>query len=281
MTIVVTGATGHLGRLAVESLLSRGVPAGEIVAVGRGVEKIRDLADRGVDVRRASYDEPESLRAAFAGAEKLLFVSASDPGKRIPQHQNVIDAAKAAGIRKIVYTSAPFADTTDLPIAGDHKATEEALKASGIPAIFVRNSWYVENYNFADILEQGLVGASGEGKLSLAPRVDYAEAAAAAILTDDQDQQVYELGGPAVTKAEFAAEIARVTGRDVTYTDLTPEKYEEFLTGAGQPPFVAALFAGVERSTTGGALDTGSADLEKLLGRPATPLSEAIRAALS
>ncbi|WP_306208875.1 SDR family oxidoreductase [Actinoplanes sp. RD1] len=280
MTIVITGATGHLGRLAVESLLSRGVPAGELVAVGRNVEKIKDLADRGVEVRQASYDEPESLRAAFAGADKLLFVSASDPGQRIPQHRNVIDAAKDSGIRKIVYTSAPYADTTDLPIAGDHKATEEALIASGVPSVFLRNSWYVENYDYAETVEKGLVGASGEGKLSLAPRADYAEAAAAAILADDLDKQAYELGGAAVTKSEFAAEIARQSGRDVSYTDLTPEKYEEYLTDAGAPPFVAALFAGVERSTAHGALDTGTADLEKLLGRPATPLSEAIRAAL-
>ncbi|GAA2579110.1 SDR family oxidoreductase [Winogradskya consettensis] len=281
MTIVVTGATGHLGRLAIESLLSRGVPAGEIVAVGRSVEKIKDLADKGVVVKKASYDEPESLSAAFAGADKLLFISASEPGRRIPQHTNVVNAAKAAGISKIVYTSAPFAATSDAILVTDHRATEEALTASGIPSVFLRNGWYVENYNLPTALDHGLVGGAGEGKINIAPRSDYAEAAAAAILADDVDQKVYELGGEGVTLAELAALVSEVSGREVTYTNLPEEKHVEFLVSVGLPQEFAVVLADVDRAASQGALNTGTADLEKLLGRPVTPIAEAVRKALA
>ncbi|UQU64887.1 SDR family oxidoreductase [Couchioplanes caeruleus] len=281
MTIVVTGATGHLGRNAVESLLSRGVPADQIVAIGRSVEKIQDLADRGVIVKRASYDEPETLRAAFAGADKLLFVSASEPGKRVPQHQNVIGAAKDAGISKIAYTSIAHADTSDLLLAAEHIATERALTESGIPTVFLRNSWYLENYDLKSAVEHGLYGAAGEGKLSIATRADYAEAAAAAIAADGIEQQVYELGGEGVTLSELAAEVGRQSGRDVTYTNLTPEKYTEFLVGVGVPEGFAAVLADSDRGAAEGALHTGTEDMEKLLGRPVTPLADSVRTALA
>jgi len=281
MTIVVTGATGHLGRHAVESLLNRGVPAEQIVAMGRSVEKIQDLADRGVVVKRASYDEPESLREAFAGADKLLFVSASEPGNRLQQHLNVVAAAKEAGVSKVVYTSAPHADTSDMIIAQDHAATERALTESGVPSVFVRNSWYLENYDLKGALEHGLFGAAGEGKISIATRAEFAEAAAAAIAADGIDQQVYELGGEGVTLSELAAEVSRQSGREVAYTDLGPEKYLEFLVGVGVPEGFAAVLADSDRAAANGALHTGTEDLEKLLGRPATPLAESVRAALA
>ena len=146
MSIVVTGATGQLGRLAVEALLSRGVPAEQIVATGRRVEAIADLQDRGVTVRRADYTDPESLRAAFAGAEKVLLVSSSEVGQRLPQHGNVIAAAKDAGVRLIAYTSIPKADTSTLLLAAEHKATEQLLAESGVPHVVLRNGWYIENY---------------------------------------------------------------------------------------------------------------------------------------
>ena len=281
MTIVVTGATGPFGRHAVESLLSRGVPADRIVAVGRSVEKIQDLADRGVIVKRASYDEPDSLRVAFAGADKLLFVSGSEVGQRIPQHRNVIAAAKEAGISKIAYTSAPHADTSDMILATEHVATERALTESGIPSVFLRNSWYLENYDLKGALEHGLHGAAGEGKLSIATRAELAEAAAAAIAADGVDQQVYELGGEAVTLGELAAEVGRQSGREVTYTDLSPEEYREFLVGVGLPEAFAAVLADSDRAAATGGLYTGTEDMEKLLGRPVTPLAESVRAALA
>ena len=281
MTIVVTGATGHFGRLAVESLLSRGVAADQIVAVGRSIEKIQDLADRGVVVRYASYDEPESLRKAFAGADKLLLVSASEPGKRIPQHQNAIDAAKDAGVSQIFYTSAPHADSSGMILATEHRATEQALAASGIPSVFLRNGWYLENYDLRGALEHGLVGAAGDGKLSLATRADLAEAAAAALLADRHDKQVYELGGEGVTLAELAAEVSRQSGREVAYTNLPKDKYVEFLVGVGVPEGFAAVLADSDDHAVSGALYTGPEDLAYLLGRPATPLADAVRAQLA
>ncbi|MFI7545610.1 SDR family oxidoreductase [Actinoplanes sp. NPDC049599] len=281
MTIVVTGATGGLGRHAVESLLARGVPADRIVAVGRSIEKIQDLADRGVDVRYASYDEPESLRKAFVGAEKLLLVSASEPGKRVPQHQNVIDAAKEAGVSRIFYTSAPHADTSAMILATEHLATEQALAASGIPFVVLRNGWYLENYDLRGALEHGLVGAAGDGKISLVTRADLAEAAAAAVVADRLDKQVYELGGEGVTMAELAAEVSRQSGREVTYTNLPPEKYTEFLVGVGLPEGFAAVLADSDHHAASGALYTGTEDLAQLLGRPATPLADAVRARLA
>jgi NAD(P)H dehydrogenase (quinone) len=281
MTIVVTGATGPFGRHAVESLLSRGVPADQIVAVGRSIEKIQDLAGRGVNVQYASYDEPESLRKAFAGADKVLLVSGSEPGKRIPQHQNVIDTAKEAGVSRIVYTSAPHADTSGMILATEHLATEQALAASGIPFVVLRNGWYVENYDVKGALEHGLVGAAGDGKLSLVTRADLAEAAAAAVVADNLDKQVYELGGEAVTLADLAAEVSRQSGREVTYTNLPQDKYIEFLVGVGVPEGFATILADSDAKAAAGALDTGTEDLAQLLGRPATPLAEAIRARLA
>jgi NAD(P)H dehydrogenase (quinone) len=281
MTIVVTGATGHFGRLAVEALLTRGVAADQIVAVGRSVEKIQDLAERGVTVKYASYDDPDSLRAAFAGADKLLFVSGSELGKRVPQHLNVIAAAKDAGVGRIFYTSAPQADTSSLILAGEHLATERALLDSGVPSVILRNGWYLENYDLKGALEHGLIGAAGNGKISIATRADLAEAAAAAITADDEDQQVYELGGEGVTLSELAAEVSRQSGREVTYTDLPQDKYAEFLVGVGLPEAFAAVIADSDRGAAAGDLYTGTKDLEKLLGRPATPLADAVRAAVA
>jgi NAD(P)H dehydrogenase (quinone) len=281
MNIVVTGATGHLGRLAVESLLARGVPAERIVAAGRSVEKLKDLADRGVRVARASYDDPESLNKAFAGADRLLFVSGSEVGKRIQQHANVIAAARDAGIGRVFYTSAPHADTSDLILAGEHLATERALVASGIPSVFLRNGWYLENYDLKGALEHGLVGAAGDGRISIATRADLAEAAAAAVVADVHDKQAYELGGEAVTLAELAAEVSRQSGREVAYTNLSQQGYAEFLVGVGLPEQFAAVLADSDRGAAAGLLDTGTADLAGLLGRPATPLADAVRAALA
>ncbi|WP_067494064.1 SDR family oxidoreductase [Actinoplanes sp. TFC3] len=281
MTIVVTGATGPFGRTAIESLLRRGVPAGQIVAVGRSVEKAKDLGERGVVVKSASYDDPASLREAFAGADKLLFVSGSEVGRRVEQHQNVVDAAKAAGISKIVYTSAPHADTSDMILAGEHVATERALIASGIPSVFLRNGWYIENYNLPTALDHGLTGAAGEGKISIVPRAELAEAAAAAIHADGVEQQVYELGGEGVTLGELAAEVSRQSGREVTYTNLSPQDYTEFLVKVGLPSEAAAVFADSDRAAANGALFTGTEDLQKLLGRPVTPIAEVVRGALA
>ena len=277
MSIVVTGATGPFGRHAVEALLRRGVPAGRILGTGRAVEKIQDL---GVRVQRADYGNPDELRSAFAGAEQVLFVSGSVPGTRIPLHRNVVDAAKEAGVALLAYTSIAHADTSDLMLAGEHRETERMIRDSGVPYVFLRNSWYLENYDVRGAAQNGLYGAAGDGRISAATRADLAEAAAAALVAGEPNR-VYELGGPGFTLAELAAEISAAAGREVTYTDLSPEKYTEFLVGVGVPAEFAAVLADSDRGAAQGALYTSAADLEALLGRPATPVSDVVRAALA
>jgi NAD(P)H dehydrogenase (quinone) len=283
MSIVVTGATGHLGRLAIEALIRRGVPAAEIVGVGRHVEKIADLAERGVVVRTASYTDPEALRAAFAGAEKLLFISGSEVGQRSAQHRGVIAAAKEAGIGLVVYTSILKADTSDLILADEHRETEQGLIAAGLPYVFLRNGWYLENWtgNLPALLEHGLVGAAGDGRFSAAVRADYAEAAAAVLTSDGHVNRVYELGGTPFTLAELAAVISAESGREVGYVDLPEEKLVEVLVGAGLPEGFAKVLADSDRGAAKGALYAEGNDLERLIGHPTTSPAEAVRAALS
>ena len=276
MTVAVTGATGPFGRHAVETLLRRGVPADQIVAVGRRIEKIEDL---GVRAERADYRNPEELRAAFEGVERILFVSGSEAGRRIPQHRNVIEAATVVGAGLVAYTSIVRADTSDLMLAAEHRETERMIRDSGVPYVFLRNSWYLENYDFRTAADHGLVGAAGGGRISAALRADFAEAAAAAVLAGEANR-VYELGGPGFTLAELAAEIGRVAGRDVAYTDLSPEAYAEYLVGVGLPEAAAAVVADGDRGAAQGALEVTGDDLKTLLGRPATPLADVIRAAL-
>jgi NAD(P)H dehydrogenase (quinone) len=277
MTIVVTGATGHLGRLVVESLLAKGVPATDIVGVGRNTDKIADL---GITTKKAAYEDVEALKSAFAGADVVLLISGSEVGKRVEQHRNAIRAAKEAGVGRIVYTSIPRADSTEMQLAAEHKATEQILAESGLPHTLLRNSWYVENYPMAQAVEHGLYGAAGDGRISAAPRVDYAEAAAATLIGSGHEGKVYELGGDSFTMPELAAEISRQSGREVTYTDLGSEKYAEFLVGVGLDEAHAAILADSDVAASRGALFVPKTDLENLIGRPATPLAESVAAAL-
>ncbi|WBB65197.1 SDR family oxidoreductase [Micromonospora sp. WMMD812] len=282
MSIVVTGATGHLGRLIVESLLSRGVPADGIVALGRDTGRLADVAERGVTVRRADYDDPESLRAAFAGAEKLVYVSGDELGRRVEQARNVIAAATEAGVGLIAYTSITKADTSSLILAKEHYAIEQEIAASGLPYVLLRNSWYLENYTpqIPTYLEYGIAGAAGDGRVSAATRADFAEAAAAVVTTDGHANQTYELGGASFTLTELAEELSRQTGRAVTYTDLPEEKYVEVLVGAGVPADFAAVLADGDRGLALGELAVEGDDLARLIGRAPVTLAEALRAAL-
>lgn len=281
MSIVVTGATGPLGRLIIESLLDRGVSADQITAVGRNVDRLAELAGRGVVTQRADYDDPASLQAAFAGAEQLMFVSGSEVGKRVVQHGNVVTAAKEAGVGLIVYTSIAHADTSSLVLAAEHKATEQLIKDAGVPYVFLRNSWYLENYTgqLPTYLQHGVAGAAGDGRVSAATRADYAEAAAAVLTAEGQAGRVYELGGAPFTMTELAAEISRQAGRTISYLDLPVDKYTELLVAAGLPEGYAAVLADGDRGLGQGELEVGD-DLATLLGRAPTTLAEAIRAAL-
>jgi NAD(P)H dehydrogenase (quinone) len=284
MSIVVTGATGHLGRLVVESLLAHGVPAAEIVAAGRSVDKISDLAARGVTVRHADFDDPATLKDAFAGAGKLLLVSASDIGKRNDQHRAVVDAAKEAGVELIAYTSAPRADTTELKLAAEHAYTEKYIRDSGLPFAFLRNSWYFEVYTdqIATQLEHGVTGSAGDGPISAASRADYAAAAAAVLTAPDQAGKVYELGGDtSFTLTEYAAELSRQSGKTVEYHDIPLDAYTKMLEGFGLPAPVAVVIADIDTGIKRGDILSDSGELARLIGRPTTTLSAAIAAALA
>lgn len=283
MTIVVTGATGQLGRLVVEALLERSVPAGQIVAAGRDTAKLNDLAGRGVQVRSIDYNDAGSLRQAFDGADKVLLVSGSEVGQRLQQHRNAIDAAREAGVGLIAYTSIANADRTVMQLAAEHQATEQMLRESGVPFVLLRNSWYLENYTgqLAAYLQHGAVlGSAGDGQISAATRADYAQAAAAVLLKEDQAGKAYELGGDAAfTLSELAAELAAATGRTIKYQDLPVEQYAQVLVKAGLPEPYAAVLADCDLGIVRGDLLVTTGDLNALIGRPATSMPQAVRAA--
>jgi NAD(P)H dehydrogenase (quinone) len=283
MTVLVTGASGHLGRLVVLALLDRGVEPATVVATARDLASIKDLADLGVETRRADYDDPESLDAAFAGVDRVLLVSSNAVGSRLDQHQNAVDAAVRQGVSLVAYTSVLHADTTTLLLAEDHVATERYLAESGVSHLLLRNGWYVENYTaqLAPVLEQGAVhGAAGDGRISAAARADFAEAAAVA-LVDGAAGDVYELGGDeSFTMAEYAATLATATGREIAYTDLPVERYASVLESAGLPAHYAQVLADSDRGIAAGDLLETSGTLSRLIGRPTTALRDAVGAAL-
>ena len=284
MSYVITGATGHLGRLVTEDLLRRGVPAGDITATGRDITKAKDLADHGVRVLAIDYDDPASLDAAFRGADRILLISASEPGRRARQHENAVDAAARAGAGLLAYTSIANAGTTTMRLAAEHQATEAALRASGLSYVLLRNSWYVESYTaqVPAILQRGsLAGSAGDGRVSAATRADYAAAAAAVLTGDGHAGRAYELGGDeAFTLAELAAEIGAQAGQPVSYLDLPEDEHARLLTSAGLPEVAAVTLADADRGLARGDLFVDSGHLRQLIGRPATTLREAIAAAL-
>ncbi|MFC9930493.1 SDR family oxidoreductase [Streptomyces sp. NPDC127190] len=285
MPIVVTGATGQLGRLTVEALLRRGIPAGDIIATGRDTGRIQDLADRGITVRRADFADTDGLAKAFAGADRLLLVSASVPvGERVANHRRVIDAAVSAGVSLVAYTSTTHADAATTVIGATHRETEEYLRDRGIPSVLLRNSWYLENYTsqLPQILENGaVVGAAGEGRISAAARADYAEAAAVVLTADGHTGAVYELGGDAsFTLTELATAISAAAGKQVAYADLPVTDFAQALAAAGLPAELAEVLADADRGMSHGEMYTDSGDLHRLIGRPPLTLAEALAAAL-
>lgn len=281
MTVLVTGASGHLGRRTVLALLDRGVPAGGIVATARDLSAIADLADRGVQVRRADYEDPTSLDAAFDGVDRAVLVSSSAVGGRVTQHRNVIDAATRADVDLLAYTSILRADTSTLALAEDHGATEDLLKRSGLPITLLRNGWYLENYteNAAPALATGqVIGAAGEGRISAAARQDFAEAAAVVLAGGEHAGAVYELAGDeAFTMAEYAVALSGAAGREIGYTDLAAEEYAGVLESAGVPAAFAQVLADSDLGIARGELEDHSGDLARLIGRPTTRLADAVR----
>lgn len=282
--IAVTGATGQLGQLVVQGLL-RTQPAAQVVAAVRNPQKAAALAAQGVQVRAADYGQPQELERAFAGVRTLLLISSSEVGQRTGQHQQVIAAAGRAGVGLIAYTTVLHADSSPLALAEEHRQTEAALRASGIPHVLLRNGWYVENYTAglpAALQYKVVLGSAGTGRISSASRADYADAAVA-VLTSGESQagRVYELaGGTSFTLAEYAAEISRQTGQSIPYQDLPEADYQAALLSAGLPAPLAQLLADSDAGAARGALFGSEPDLERLIGRPAVTVQQAVAAAL-
>lgn len=280
MTIAVTGATGQLGRLVIDKLKGK-LPASGMVALARSPEKGADL---GVPVRVADYARAETLGTALAGVDTLLLISSSEFGQRLPQHRNVIAAAKQAGVRWIVYTSLLHADTSPLDLAVEHRETEQILKASGIPFTILRNGWYHENYagSIAGAVAGGaLIGSAGDGKIASAARADYADAAVAVLTGAGHEGKTYELAGDtAYTLADLAAEISRQVGKEIPYRNLSAADYAAALASHGVPEGFAGVIAGWDIATANGALFDESRQLSALIGHPTTPVAVAVRAAL-
>lgn len=281
--VVVTGASGQLGRLVIDALLKT-LPAGEIVAAVRKPDSVQDLAARGVQVRVADYDRPETLDAALRGADKVLLVSGNEVGRRVPQHRAVIEAAKRAGVQLLAYTSVLRADTTPLSVGPDHKETEALLQASGIPFVILRNGWYTENYlaGVAPALQYGaLMGGAGAGRIASAARSDYAEAAAAVLTQDGKAGKIYELAGDdAYTLEQLAAELARQSGKEVAYRDLPQAEYKAALLGVGLPEDLAELISSSDAAAAHGALFDDGHQLSALIGRPTTALAQSVKEAV-
>lgn len=281
--IAITGATGQLGQLVIKQLLNT-VPANQIVAIVRNPAKAEALSQQGITVRQGDYADESTMTSALKGVDKLLLISSSEVGQRATQHQNVINAAKAAGVKFIAYTSLLHADKSPLGLHVEHVATEKALAESGIPYALLRNGWYTENYlaSAPSALEHGVfIGAAGEGKIASATRADYAAAAAKVISGDGHAGNVYELAGDhAWTLSELAAELSKQSGKNVTYQNMSEADFAAALKGVGLPAGLAEMLADSDVGASKGGLFNDSHTLSKLIGRPTTPLSESIKAIL-
>ncbi|CAH5557411.1 Quinone oxidoreductase 2 [Enterobacter cloacae] len=281
--IAITGATGQLGQHVIEELLKT-VPASQIVAIVRNPAKADALSQRGIVVRQADYTDQAAFTTALNGVDKLLLISSSEVGQRAVQHQNVINAAKAAGVKFIAYTSLLHADRSPLGLHVEHVETENALAASGVPYALLRNGWYTENYlaSAPPALEHGVfIGAASEGKIASATRADYAAAAAKVISEEGHAGKVYELAGDnAWTLSELAAELSKQSGKPLTYQNLSEADYAAALKGVGLPAGLAEMLADSDTGASKGGLFDDSRTLSKLIGRPTTPLAESIKAIL-
>jgi NAD(P)H dehydrogenase (quinone) len=282
MMIVVTGATGKLGRLVIEGLLQR-VPAAEISAAVRDPGRAADFAARGVDVRRADYDEPDTLDAAIAGADRVLLISSSNPPRAVAQHAAVIDAVKRAGVAQLAYTSLWHADTSTALPAVPNRETEVLIRAAGVPFTLLRNNLYIEVFalQVRQAAATGTLIGTGQGRAASTTHADYAAAAVAVLTGDGHEGKVYELGSDVSwSLPELAAEVSRVVGRDVAYQDVSPDQYRELLAAAGLPPTVVVAVLDTRRAIAEGEFDGTPGDLSALIGRPTTSLADAVAALL-
>jgi NAD(P)H dehydrogenase (quinone) len=281
MTIALFGATGQLGGYLIEALLSRGVVPGQIRALGRNDHRLAELRTRGLDARRVDLQQQTDVESAVAGVDTVMLISGSDNGVRVQQHRTVVDAAVAADVSLLVYTSAPKATTSDLVLAPDHKATEELIAAAGLPSTILRNGWYTENYrdSFDQARSTGRISnCVGDGRVASATRQDYAQAAAVVLSTSGHAGTVYELTGDvAWSFGDFAATAARVLGSAVEYVQLTPEQERSQLREQGLDEQTADFVVALDGNTRDGLLGDTSGQLAELIGRPTTPLEATLR----
>ncbi|WP_137110987.1 SDR family oxidoreductase [Rhodobacter sp. SY28-1] len=275
MTIAITGATGQLGRLAIAALKARGAKP---VALARDPSK----ADLGVETR--AFDYTKSDPAALQGVDTLVLISSNDFNDRVGQHRNVIAAAKAAGVQRLIYTSILKGDRNPMILAQDHIATEAALRESGLAATILRNGWYTENYTgslAASVQHGAMIGAAGEGRVNSAARKDYAEAIAVTALDNAHAGKAYELAGDiAHSGSDFAAAVAKAADKPVAYVSMPQADYAQALTGFGLPEGFAQILADCDARAGEGVLSDDSRTLSRLIGRPTTPIAETIAAAL-
>ncbi|MDM3469578.1 SDR family oxidoreductase [Citrobacter sp. Cb041] len=278
--IAITGATGQLGQHVIETLLKT-IPASQIVAIVRNPAKATALSQQGITVRQADYSDEAAFTTALQGIDKLLLISSSEVGQRAPQHRNVINAAKAAHVKFIAYTSLLHADRSPLGLADEHVATEKMLAESGIAYALLRNGWYTENYlaSAPAALEHGVfIGAAGEGKIASATRADYAAAAARVISEDGHAGKIYELAGDAGwTLSQLAAELAKQSGKKVVYQNLSEADFAAALKGVGLPAGLADMLADSDVGASKGGLFDDSHTLSKLIGRPTTSLADSVK----
>lgn len=282
MTIAIIGATGNFGGDIINALLARGTDASELLALGRDAAKLDALAERGLRTAAVDITDEDATAAALTGTDALLLISVGAPGQGLAPRSAAVNAAKVAGVPHIVYTSALNAPTTTFVLAAEHKATENVITASGIPATFLRNGWYTDNpqQDFESARTRGVIANSvGDGRLATAPRSDFAEATAVVLTTPGHEGEAYELSGDtAWNYTEFADAAQQVLGTPVSYQALTPEQEHEMLLGAGLDEatvgFIGAMNAGMRDDTQ--AATTG--DLARLIGRPTTPLIDTLAA---
>jgi NAD(P)H dehydrogenase (quinone) len=281
--LLITGASGHLGRLVIEHL-RRLDPDADISAMVRTSQAADELAPFMVTTRIGDYTDPGSLDAAMTGIDRVLLISSSVFGQRVAHHKNVIEAATRADVSLIAYTSILRADTSELSLAAEHLATEKILRESRLPFVILRNGWYLENDTamLAPAIAHGaIIGSSGDGRLSSASRSNYAEAAALVMLHGAPAGTVYELAGDeAFTLTQLAASVSQRTGKNVGYRNMSEAEYRAALLGMGLPNAVATMLADTSAGTAKGALEDHGRVLSRLIGHPTTSLTDAVAAVL-
>lgn len=280
MKYLVTGATGNFGSKVVDFLLKRVSPSDLAVSV-RDPHRAVDLKEKGIDVRQGNFDDKHQMEKTFDGIERLLIISTDgDNETRIRQHQNAVAAAKNSGVQFIAYTSVANAKESELFLAVVHKTTEEAIEKTGIKHIFLRNNWYLEN-ELASITAAvngaPWITSAANGRVGWAYQRDYAEAAANALLDESLTQEIYELSGPLLTQKELADEVGQILGKTIPFKEVTDEEYASIMKSAGIPDFIVPMLVCIQRDIRKGTLDVKRNDFEKILKRPLTPLSDAVK----